>query len=231
MIIYELNKKQEKLKKIFDTLVEMRLIHHPHFVEIKHLIFEGIEKILYAIKIREIQISSHTNLSISGKHDFIVKKILKKWEEMKIISGPDCSNPGTLYCKIDCIEDFIFEMCIQGKEVLNKLINQQSLEDIVNTIDYFSSFFTVLEEVRKYIQQDNENDYKDFLNSKENNKIEFGSISLIKNIILEFLSKISENNDKLNTLKLNDNFKLRHKNLCKIFFIFLLICFLKAFKF
>ena len=58
MILFELGKKRNKLAKIFEILSEIKYIQLPIFQKVKALIFEGIEKLGFSLKMREIQMRS-----------------------------------------------------------------------------------------------------------------------------------------------------------------------------
>lgn len=219
MILIEFTKKQIKLKSVFETLSEMNLIQTPQFREIKYLIFEGIEKLKFIVKLREFQLSNHSNALTSNKHDIIVKNLLKNWEQKKIIGLNDSQNTGTFYSRIDHVEDFIFEATNQAKESINNLPKQQSFEEIFLTLDYFIAFFEILRESRSFFNSNNRNDFDGFLSYKNTINNNFGSKLLIETVVNQFLSMFFRESEKINLIKIKENFTKRYRNLCIYLFL------------
>lgn len=221
MILFEFTKKQIKLRSVFETLSDMSLIQIPQFNEIKYLIFEGIEKLKFIVKLREFQLSNHNNVSTSNKHETIVKNILKSWEQKKIIGQNESQNTGAFYSRIDHVEDFLFEACNQVKESINNLPKEQAFEEIMLTLDYFIAFFEILKESNGFFHSGSRNEYEGFLSYKKTTNNNFGSNILIEKIVSQFLSMFLRDSEKISLIKIKESFSKKYRNLCNYF------CFLK----
>lgn len=153
MILFELGKKRNKLAKIFEILSELKLLHLPLFQNVRFLIFEGIEKLGFSLKLREIQMSSlQTQLSFS-RFETLVRGLLVKWEAHKKIMSTDTKNTGMIYSKIDCVDDFLIEVGTVLKEHC-KNVTKNSGEDYLLLIEYLVEFFGVLDETRKQFKDE-----------------------------------------------------------------------------
>ena len=204
MILFELGKKRNKLAKIFEILSEIKYIHLPIFQKVKALIFEGIEKLGFSLKLREIQMKSIPNQLSFSKHDNIVRGLLGKWENFKKITSNDTKNTGMIYSKIDCVDDFLFEVGAILKEQ-SKNITKNSGEDYILLIDYLVEFFGVLDDTRK--QYKDEYSYSGWI-MRQN---EFCN----KDLVGFLIGVMRETLNDMKLFNLNEKFMKKYGCLCK----------------
>ena len=204
MILFELGKKRNKLAKIFEILSEIKYIQLPIFQKVKALIFEGIEKLGFSLKMREIQMRSVPNQLSFSKHDNIVRGLLGKWVTFNKITSNDAKNTGMIYSKIDCVDDFLFEVGAILKEQ-SKNITKNSGEDYILLIDYLVEFFGVLDDTRKQFKEDYS--YSGWV-MRQNDLSNKDMVGFLIGVLLETL-----NDMKL--FNLNEKFMKKYGSLCK----------------
>lgn len=209
----EMEKKKKKLILILKALKELNLIKKNGFHSIKGQIFEGIEKLSFAIKLHEMELQNNLLAYTFAKHDNIVNRVLKKWENLKFIQKKELKNLGTFYYKIERIEDFLVEVCIVGEEEICSF-KSDNLNDLMLLIDYLREFFTIINNIRKELEEEFIDDINDLWTLKEINYPGVKLNTLIKILIEKFLINIIEL--KKNLGNLNENFLEKFENLCKI---------------
>lgn len=210
MIVFELEKKKQKLCKILETLKEMKLLQNPVFQSVKELIFEGIEKLAFSVSLREFQLNNNRKDLTFSKHDNIVRKVLNQWEELKLISSSDATNLGAFYSKIDNVEDFLFQVCLMAKEQAKNFTKYGNFDEMILIMDYFIEFFDILHGVRERYEEDYVSSMKQIWVSKEKAYFKENLINfLIANLLLNLI------NLKAFLGNVNENFLKKYGKLCK----------------
>lgn len=204
MILFELGKKRNKLAKIFEILSEIKYIRLPIFQKVKALIFEGVEKLGFSLKLREIQMRSVPNQLSFSTHDNIVRGLLGKWETFKKITSNDTKNTGMIYSKIDCVDDFLYEVGAILKEQ-SRNITKNSGEDYLLLIDYLVEFFGVLEETRRQYKDDY--CYSGWI-MRQNEFCNKDLVGFLIGVLLETLNDMK-------VFNLNERFMKKYGSLCK----------------
>ena len=192
MIVVELERKKQRLMDIFQILKDMQLIEKPLFQPIKNLVFEGIEKLSFGLKLREIQVlqSKQNNLNFS-KYDYIVKNTLIKWSDIELLSQEDANNLGSFYTKIDNIEDFIFEVCKVCQEEIKKLNKNSNFDDLLTLMEYVINFLSIMENIRETYAGDYIRNLNGLWILREKAQSSKGACFLMDSIVNEFLGKLA----------------------------------------
>ena len=176
----------------------------------KSLIFEGSEKLAFAIRLREMQINNSRSAFIHAKHDNIVMKVMDNWRNLSLISKDDV-NPGVFYTRIDNVEDFLFEAVNISQEAMISLKNG-NFDEIILLMDYFLEFLEVLQISReKYGEYYTKNLGFLWILKEKNQGLE--QVDLMENVVENLLMNFVDLKKKSG--KLTERFMEKYKILCK----------------